>query len=141
MQPAEPNIDARYRSMIVIWTAIFLSIGMYLVFIWMRPAVPDPEKAKLALILVSASAIPVAISFLVKDKLLGKAAEEQKAEQVQSAYVVAFALCEAAVLLGVLTHFVTGSPFYLLAMAVGAIGILLHFPRKKHLLEATYKPF
>lgn len=127
--------------MIILWAAIFLSIATYLVFIWMRPVAPDPENTKLALILVSMSTVPVALSFFVKDTLLGKAAEKQKPEQVQTAYIIAFALSESAVLIGLLTYLVTGSRYYIVAMGIGALGILLHFPRKRHLLDATYKPF
>lgn len=135
----DPGVELRHRNILIIWAAILMLIPMYLVLIWVNSVPPDPEKSTLAGMLTGLSIIPVAISFLVKQKLLAKAAELQRLELVQQAYVVAFALCEAALLLGLVTYFVTGSAYYVAAFAIGALGILLHFPRKQHLLDATYK--
>ena len=135
----EPGVEPRHRNILIIWAAILMLVPMYLVLIWINSVPPDPEKSTLALMLTGLSIVPVAISFLVKQKLLAKAADSQKLELVQQAYVVAFALCEAALLLGLVTYFVTGSPYYVAAFAIGALGILLHFPRKQHLLDATFK--
>lgn len=135
----EPGVELRHRNILIVWAAILMLIPMYLVLIWMNSVPADPEKSTLMLMLTGLSIVPVAISFLVKKKLLAKAAELQKLELVQQAYVVAFALCEVALLLGVVSYFVTGSPYYVAAIAIGALGIVLHFPRKQHLLDATFK--
>ncbi|MFY9619349.1 MAG: hypothetical protein WAM70_14270 [Pyrinomonadaceae bacterium] len=137
----EPGVELRHRNILIIWAAILMLVPMYLVLTWMTSVPPDPEKSTLSLMLIGLSIVPVAISFLVKQKLLAKAAEVQKPELVQQAYVVAFVACEAALLLGLVTYFVTGSPYYVAAIAIGALGILLHFPRKQHLLDATFKRF
>ncbi|HEX5703359.1 MAG TPA: hypothetical protein VFX97_09200 [Pyrinomonadaceae bacterium] len=136
---AEPGVEQRHRNMLIIWAGILMVIPMYLVLIWINSVPPDPEKTTLSLMLIGLSIVPVAISFLVKQKLLAKAADLHKLDLVQQAYVVAFVLCEAALLLGLITYFVTGSPYYVAAIAIGALGILLHFPRKQHLLDATFK--
>jgi hypothetical protein len=137
----EPGVELRHRNILIIWAAILMTIPMYFLLISMSPVPLDPEKSTLMLMLSGLSIVPVAISFLVKSKLLAKSAELQKLEMVQQAYVVAFALCEVAILLGVLIHFLTGSPYYFVTIAIGAMGILLHFPRKQHLLNATYRRF
>lgn len=136
---AEPGVEQRHRNILIIWAAILMVIPMYLVLVWISSVPPDPEKSTLMLALTGLSIVPVATSFLVKQKLLAKAAELHKLDLVQQAYVVAFVLCEAALMLGVVTYFVTGSPYYVAAIAIGALGILFHFPRKQHLLDATYK--
>ena len=138
--PSDINVDVRYQSILIVWFAIFMSISLYFLLIWMTPKPPDPEKFSLALILSAISILPVAISFFVKSIILTRAAETQNLAQVQQAYVLALALCEVAVLLGVLAHFLAGSSYYVVPRAIGAAGILLHFPRRKHLLDATYKP-
>ena len=138
---SESGIELRHRNILIIWAAILITVLLYILLIWMSPVPPDSDKSRLALILTGLSIVPVAISFLVKQKLLAKSAELQNLGLVQQAYVVAFALAEMAVLLGVLIHFLTGSVYYVAAIAIGAIGILLHFPRKQHLLDATYKGF
>lgn len=135
----EAGVELRHRNILIIWAAILMLVPMYLVLIWINSVPPDPEKSTLSFMLIGLSIVPVAVSFLAKQKLLAKAAELQKLELVQQAYVVAFALCEAALLLGLVTYFVTGSPYYVAAIAIGALGLLMHFPRKQHLLDATYK--
>jgi hypothetical protein len=137
----EPGVELRHRNILIIWAAILMLVPMYLVLVWINSMPPDPEKSTLSFMLIGLSLVPVAISFLVKQKLLAKAAELQKLELVQQAYVVAFALCEAALLLGLVTYFVTGSPYYVAAIAIGALGLVMHFPRKQHLLDATFKRF
>ena len=136
---AESGVELRHRNILIVWAAILMFLPMYLVLVWVNPVPPDAEKSTLSLMLTGLSIVPVAISFLVKQKLLAKSAELQKLELVQQAYVVSFALCEAALLLGLVTYFVTGSPYYVAAIAIGALGLLMHFPRKQHLLDATYK--
>ena len=136
---AEPGVELRHRNILIMWAAILMLVPMYLVLIWMNSVPPDPEKSTLSFMLIGLSLVPVAVSFLAKQKLLAKAAELQRLELVQQAYVVAFALCEAALLLGLVTYFVTGSPYYVAAIAIGALGLLTHFPRKQHLLDATFK--
>ena len=137
----EPGVELRHRNILIIWAAILMTIPMYFLLIWMSSPPPDRDNLTLGLMLSLLSILPVAISFLVKSKLLAKSAELQKLEMVQQAYVVGFALCEAAVLLGLLIRFLTDSPYYFAAIAIGALGILFHFPRKQHLLNATYKRF
>jgi hypothetical protein len=144
MQPNQPNevgIDMRYRTMLILWIAIVVTIPLYLFLILSSPVPADPEKRTLMWILNCASLVPVGISFFVKDKLLARAFETRNLMLVQQAYVVAVAICESAVLLGVLNYFLTGLSFYFLAMIIGGIGILLHFPQKKHLLAASGQQF
>lgn len=50
-----------------------------------------------------------------------------------------YAMCEAGALFGLVDLMVTGNRYYFVVMMTGALGILLHFPRRDHLLGATYK--
>ncbi|MGZ5436958.1 MAG: hypothetical protein ACXWID_06355 [Pyrinomonadaceae bacterium] len=134
------NVDARYQTIFIIWMAILMTVVLYLFLIWMTPKPPDPEKSSLAIVLSALSVVPVAISFYVKSTILARARETQDLPQVQQGYVTGFALSEIAVLLGVLIHFVTGSPYTFVAIAIGTTSLLLHFPRKQHLIDATFKP-
>jgi hypothetical protein len=130
------TIDQRYRTLIILWFGIFMSLVIYLVFIHFLPAKVVPNQ-KLTLLLNSLGLIPVATSFLIKQVLLGRAIESQAVQQVHAAYIIAWALCEIAGLLAFIDSRVTGSPYYYLGFAVGGLGLLLHFPRKQHLLEAS----
>jgi hypothetical protein len=58
---------------------------------------------------------------------------------VQQAYIVAWAITEVGGLLGVLDFFTTGDRYYYLLFMIAALGQLLHFPRREHMLNAWGK--
>ena len=136
----QPSLEMRYRTLLILWCAISVSVLLFLVLIYFAP-VPPNENRSLSLLLIAIGIAPVAISFLIKRKMLIKAVENQQPAIVNSAYVMSFALCEVPALLGVMNHFLTGSKYYLAGFAIAGIGLLLHFPQKKHLADASYKQF
>jgi hypothetical protein len=42
-------------------------------------------------------------------------------------------------LLGVIDFFVNNDPYYFFLLLIGAVGIAVQFPKRDHLLAATYK--
>jgi hypothetical protein len=130
------TIDERYRTLLIIWGALCTSLIFYLGFIYLVPVVAMPNQ-KLTLLLNTAGLIPVTASFLIKQVLIGKAIERQRADQVHTAYILSWALCEVAGLLGLLDNRATGSSYYYVGFAIAMLGMLLHFPRKQHLVEAS----
>src|SRR3954464_3354791 len=143
MQPNDPNqasIDARYRAILILWAAISMSIMSFLFVINLVPAQIAPNS-RLSLTLNLAGIAPVALSFILKIKLLQQSIEMNRIELVQIAYVLALALCEMSALLGLIDHFLTGSNYYPVGFAFGLLGILLHFPQKKYLLAASGQEF
>ena len=143
MQPVDPNqpsIALRYRTLLTLWFAMAMSLVIWLVLIHFVKAT-NPVNLEVGLLLICLSLMPMSLSFLVKQIMLGKAIQQQNLMLVQQAYVVAWALCEASALVGLLVHFVAGSPHYYAAFIVGGSGILLHFPQKKHLLAASGREF
>jgi hypothetical protein len=140
IDPNQANIALRYRTLLTLWFAMAMSLAMWLVLIRLA-AVRNAVNQKLGLLLICLSLVPMSLSFLVKQIMLTKAIEQQNTMLVQQAYVVAWALCEGSGLVGLLAHFVAVSPHYYVAFIVGGLGILLHFPQKKHLLAATGQEF
>ncbi len=138
MQPSpnQPNIASRYRTLMTLWFAMLMSLLMYLLFIRFAPTTANPNQ-RLTLVLICFGLVPASLSFLLKQTMLARSVEKQKVESVQVAYVVAWALCEVSALLGLVDHFVTGSNYFYLAFVVAGLGLLLHFPQKRHLLAAT----
>ena len=61
----------------------------------------------------------------------------QRLDLVQSAYVLSFVLCESSALLGLVDHFTTGSRYSYFAFVIAGIGLLLHFPQKQNLVNAS----
>ena len=137
---AEPNIAARYQTLLILWFAICMSITFFMVIIYLVSVHPSGNPS-LGLALESATVVPFAVSFLVKQQLLGKAIAARKIDLVQSGYTAAFSLCEASALLGVLDRFVNGSKYFFVGFVLAGLGMLLHFPQKRHLLAATGQEF
>jgi len=69
------------------------------------------------------------------------AIDSQRVEQIHTAYIISWALCEVAGLLGLLDNRMTGSRYYWVGFAVAGLGMLCHFPRKQHLLDASQGKF
>ncbi|MFL6256768.1 MAG: hypothetical protein ACJ74T_17315, partial [Pyrinomonadaceae bacterium] len=80
----------------------------------------------------------VAVSFVVRGFFYGLAARQQQPMLVQGGFILSMALCEAGVLMGLVGVFVTRNDAAYLLFALGALGMLLHFPRREQ-LEATYR--
>ena len=137
----DPNkIELRLRTMRTLWIALLVSIVMYYVFTIVVGRAPNaPSNDKLFLICGGVGLIAIAFSFLIKSKALANAAAQQKIDLVQPAYILAWALCEVSALLGMLVFFATNNRYYYALFILGALGQLVHFPRREHLLDASFK--
>ena len=123
-----------------IWIAMLLSIGAYYVFMLLRGRPADlPPNQTISLALIGGAALAALVSFLIKNKLLAQAIEQQQIAMVQQAYVVAWAITEVGALLGMLDYFITGNPYYYAALIIAACAQLLHFPRREHVINAAFK--
>ena len=138
---AQPNLEVRIRAMRTLWIGMLLTIGLYygLTLYAGRRQDIDPNPT-LSLILIGVGVMTTLISFVIKSRLLPQAVEERQPQQVQQAYVVSWALTEVASLLGLVDFFATGHAHYYLLFIIGACGLLLHFPRREHVLNAALKP-
>ncbi len=148
MQPINQNantkVQARYPKLLVLWFGQLMSIGALVCFsLFLVPEtsdIPGTAPAPLVRVLLTSLGIAfVVISFVVKRKLLNTAIEKQQVDLVQRAFVIAVAMCEASAVLGVIERFVINHRDYYFLFALAAAGIVFHFPRREHLLAATYK--
>jgi len=71
--------------------------------------------------------------------LLSKATEQQNIGMVQQAYVVTWAINEVSALLGLFDYFLTGNRYYYVLLIIAALGLLLHFPRREHVVNAAFR--
>jgi len=142
MEPAnsDPNISLRYRTLLTLWFAITVSVLTFLALVFVTDIKMTGNRT-LTLVLEMVAVVPFGISFLVKQRILAKAVAEQKLDLVQPGYVAAFALCEVGALLGLVDHFVNGSPYFYIGFLFAGLGMLLHFPQKKYLLAAANQQF
>lgn len=137
--------DFRLRTMRIRWGVFLLAAGMF--FLVTRLYRPDDERMAelgggsptLLIVLMAIAFSSVVASFVLKANFYKRAAEQQKPAVLQTGFLVAMALCEAAVLLGLVGVFMTWNDYAYLLFALGALGEALHFPRREQVLSAYYK--
>ena len=136
--------EVHLRTLRILWGAFLICVALFVLVTWVtRPSeLPDelgrgvhPLLYALAALAVSA----VAASFPVKAALYRRAAEHRQPALTQAGLTVAMALCESAVLFGLVGVFVTRNDAAYLLFALGAVGMLLHFPRREQVEAAFHK--
>src|SRR6266850_1500042 len=140
----DPNLGKRYQTLVILWFALLLSIGVYfLVSVFVAPGISKvPGGSVRSLLIFALTALGtflVIMSFAVKNKLLERSVETQDVRLVQKALIVACVMCEVSAFLGLLERFVIGNREYYLLFLLAAAGTVLHFPRRSQLEAASYK--
>ncbi len=142
----EPGPEARLRVLRILWAVFLITIVLFVVMTRFVRANSEAAAAggrdhpALLIALAAAGLTSVALSFILKAGFYRRGAERRQPEQVQTGFVVAMALCESAVLLGLVGLFVTWNDYAYGLFALGALGELLHFPRREQLLSAYHEP-
>lgn len=140
----EIDLNKRYQTLIVLWSALLMNIGVFfLLSLFMAPQISnEPGRTASSLLIVVLTALGTfltIVSFAIKRKFLERSVEKQDVTLVQKSLVIACAMCELSALLGLLEHFLIGNRDYYLLFLIAAAGTAFHFPRREHLLAATYK--
>lgn len=145
MNPANQNnpqteIELRIRTLRTLWFGLLLSIGFYYGFTLVAERREGLEpNPSLSVTLMCVAMLMVLVAFVIKSKLLSKALEQHSTGMVQQAYVVTWALIDVAALLGLLDFFLTNDRYYFVLLIIGALGVLFHFPRREHVVNAAFK--
>lgn len=128
--------------MLILWFALLMSVVMLFVITMLVAPPTDPDRSvptNFALfVMAGVGTLLVVLSFAVKRKLLQRSVEKQDVMLVQQALVVGCAMCEVSALLGVVERFLFGSGDHYVLFLVSAIGLALHFPKRDHLLAASW---
>ncbi|MDT4897328.1 MAG: hypothetical protein QOH25_2405 [Acidobacteriota bacterium] len=132
----EREVDASYRTLRIIWLAIMAGvISLFIVTRLVQPSVI--EGGHIAFWMLAAVGLAIfGASFILKYKLQKLAVEKQQPGGVRSAHIIAFALCEATGIFGLIVHLMTGIQHYYLFFVLSGFGILLHKPQRDDLLAA-----
>lgn len=138
---AQPNINQIVRTIRIVWLALLINVGLFYVLTNFaeRPENIEPNNT-LSLALLAAGVSSTLASFLVKYRLISRAIEQRQVQQVQQGYIVAWAMCEAAALLGLMDFFLTSDPYFYAFFIIAALGDLLQFPRREHFENASFNP-
>jgi F0F1-type ATP synthase membrane subunit c/vacuolar-type H+-ATPase subunit K len=131
------RVDGGLRTLRIIWLIILVSVTtLFLVTRLVQPTAVAEGSKMLFWILWGLGFVTFGASFVLRFKLLKQAISKQKPELVRSAYIVAFALCEATGIFGLIAYFSTGIQYYYLFFVLSGFGILLHKPQRDDLLAA-----
>lgn len=145
--PNQPTTAGVYRTSLILWAAMLFAQFLLLVVLYFaKPEVFNfgangNESNEFGFILIGLAIIGLlafAVSFVVKARVLAYAIENHALPLVQNAHIVAWALCEAISLFGLLAAFAFDSRFFFLWFAVGILGMLLHFPRRAQFEAAAF---
>jgi hypothetical protein len=140
--------EVRLRTMRILWVMFLITIGLF--FLVTRLSRPDGEaRAEIAardsnvtilLVLAVVALSSVVVSFVLRASFYKRAAEQRQPAVLQTGFILAIALCEAAVLLGLVVLFTTWNDYAYGLFALGALGEALHFPRREQVMSAYFKP-
>lgn len=138
-----PNF--RLRVMRILWVAFLITVGLFvLVARLVRPdaatrAGVGGGNTTVLYALAALALSLVASSFVLKSVLYKRAAERQQPDMLQTGFILALALCESAALFGLVGLFITRNDSAYALFALGALGELLHFPRREQVMSAYFK--
>ena len=135
----QANVELRLRTLRTLWIALLFSIGAYCIvtFFVKLPADPAPNPT-LSLVLLMGAILTTLISFPIKNRLFSRAVDQQQVPLVQQANIVGWAVNEVGALLGMLDFFATGNRYYYIPFIIAACGLLLHFPKREPILNASF---
>lgn len=148
MQNEKINPEQAFQTLVIIWFALFMSQFLFLGLVFfvkpelMRFDLTRPllgENSIVVLLLAAISLVDLGISFVLRRKNLDRAVAEQNVAHVQTAMITGCALSEAISLFGLLLAFSFDYPYFYLFLALGLLGIILHFPRRSLVHAASYK--
>ena len=140
------DVDHLFRTMAIIWFVLLMSQFALYGLAWTlrgNVAPPNPGQGFLGdyppvtLGAMFLAVTNLAVSFLMRHRANEQAVAEQNVKHVQTGLVVACAFCESISIIGMVLAVAFAYPYFYIWFALGILGIFLHFPRRKHLLDAS----
>lgn len=152
--PDLPTTESVYRTNTVIWSSMFLSqLVFLLVLYFIKPQVfglgvgensgfdktGSNSLNPMIIILAVLGLSAFVLSFAIKARLMKFATQNSNLNLVNSAQIIAYALCEAISLFGLLAALAFDSHYFWVWFVVGILALALHFPRRGSFQAAAFK--
>lgn len=138
---ATTNVEKPLRTVTIIWLAFFGSFSLFVLLSEMtKPTDFDGETGNpsIAYVFLLVGIAAVLASFVIKRILLSKAVAARSLPPVQTAYIVAFVMCEWCYLCGFVMRFLVVTNLHYILFVVGALGLALHKPRRDDFVNAVF---
>ena len=145
MSKAKP-IKVEYQTLVAIWLALLISqLVFFEVVSYVKPDIFTAEArgsilqtSPLVTVVFAAIAILFfVLSFVLKRQYMRRAIQDRDASCVQTGLLLGCLLSEVSSILGLVLAFVFNHPYFYFWLALAALGIVLHFPRKGNLDAAS----
>jgi cation transport ATPase len=131
--------QTRHRTLMIIWGAILTNVIVF--FVLANVIAPDTsrlsESNTLSFVLAAVATFVTIGSYFFRQKMLARAAEQQRPESVSSAYIVAFAMCELAALCGFMLRYLTSERSYYFLFIIAVFGLVLNLPKRDDIINAS----
>ena len=139
-QELQQQIELRMRTLRTLWIAMLMSVGAYFVLtLFLHRSEDVGPNGTLSLILAVISFSAILISLPLKSRFLNRAVEQQQVSLVQQGYILAWAVTEVAALMGLFDFLATNDRYYYIFFLIAGCGQLLHFPKREHIENASFK--
>ena len=146
--PDGKPITVEYNTLVILWFAMLSSQLIFLALVYfIKPELFSFDESRsvftdMPLVTVAFAAIAIAffiLSFVLSRQHMRRAVQQGDTGCVQTGLVLGCALSEVSSILGLILAFLLDHPYFYLWIALGTLGILMHFPRKGNLDAARYK--
>jgi F0F1-type ATP synthase membrane subunit c/vacuolar-type H+-ATPase subunit K len=148
MSAPKPDIDQTYRTMLIVWVVLLFSQFALFGVSWSigrEAAAANLEQGFLGpapVIIIGAVVLAftnLAISIVIRRRSIEQAIAEQNIKPIQTGLIIGSALCESISLIGMVLLFGFAYPYFYFWFALGILGIFYHFPRRKNLMDASFR--
>jgi cation transport ATPase len=137
-QPSKSLADSRFRGLVLIWGVQLFSLALlFTVMQIVRPSLEIEFNQTLLFTFAALALATFSASFVLKSQFVSRATTERRPDLVTTGYILAYALCEACAVLGIVARFATGAREAIYFFVAALVGFLLHFPRRRHIQDAT----
>lgn len=146
MAKREP-VEVKYGTLVVLWFALLASQAIFLfVAYFTKPELFSFELSRsffghmplVTLVFAASALLFFILSLVISRQHMRRAVRDHDAGCVQTGLVLGCALSEVSSVLGLILAFAFDHPYFYVWIALGTLGILLHFPRKGNLDAARY---
>ena len=139
-------IKVEYQTLVAIWLLLLISqLVFFGVVSYTRPEIFTAEargsflhnSPLVTLVFAAIAILFFVLSFVLTRQYMRRAARDRDASCVQTGLLLGCVLSEVPSILGLVLAFVFDHPYFYFWLALAALGIVLHFPRKGNLDAAS----